>query len=180
MIGSFIILTGVVWVSLAKGKIIQSTDQSITESEALIYRLLSVLAALFAGFLNCMRTFQAKFIQRKTGYTPLDFSVDAGLLTGLCLFLLAAYFYFLSNDPTYTLYNLGVATASSSLLMFTSFIALNAMVKGLAGPTSAIINTNAIVQIVMNAVILGMVPTYSQVAGSLIAISGVAVMMLWK
>lgn len=64
--------------------------------------------------------------------------------------------------------------------MFTSLIALNAMVKGLAGPTSAIINTNAIVQIIMNAVILGMVPTIWQVAGSCLAISGVAIMMLWK
>lgn len=142
MVGSFIILTGVIWVSLAKGKVIQSTDE-ITENEA-FYRLLSVSAALFAGFLNCMRTFQAKFIQRKTGYTPLDFSVDADLLSGHCLLFLASFFY-LTNDPTYTLYNLTIATVSSSLLMFTSLIALNAMVKGLAGPTSAIINTNAIV-----------------------------------
>ena len=64
--------------------------------------------------------------------------------------------------------------------MFTSLIGLNAMVKGLAGPTSAIINTNAIVQILLNSVILGMVPTIWQVIGSCIAISGVVIIMLWK
>lgn len=64
--------------------------------------------------------------------------------------------------------------------MFTSLIGLNAMVKGLAGPTSAIINTNAIVQILLNSVILGMVPTIWQVVGSCIAISGVVIIMLWK
>jgi len=152
----------------------------LTEYDQTIYRLLSISAALFAGFLNCMRTFQAKYISRKSGYTPLDFSVDAGLLSGLCLLVLASYFFFVADDPTYTLYNFTIATLSSSLLMFTSLIALNAMVKGLAGPTSAIINTNAIVQIIMNAVILGMVPTIWQVAGSCIAISRVAIMMLWK
>jgi hypothetical protein len=145
MIGSFIIVSGVIWVSLAKGKVIESSDIDITEYDQTLYRLLSISVAIFAGFLNSMRTFQAKYISRKSGYTPLDFSVDAGLLSGLCLLFLASYFFFIANDPTYTLYNFTIATLSSSLLMFTSLIALNAMVKGLAGPTSAIINTNAIV-----------------------------------
>ena len=145
IIGCVIIVSGVIWVSLAKGKVIETSEIDLTEYDQTISRLLSISAALFAGFLSSMRVFQAKYISRKSGYSPLDFSLDAGLFSGLCLLLLATYFFFVDNDPTYTLYNLTIATLSSSLLMFTTLIAVNASVKGLAGPTSAIINTNPIV-----------------------------------
>jgi drug/metabolite transporter (DMT)-like permease len=60
MIGSFIIVTGVIWVSLTKGKAIQATNDTteiISESDIMIYRLISISAAVLAGFLNSMRAF---------------------------------------------------------------------------------------------------------------------------
>ncbi len=89
----------------------------------------------------------------------MDFSVDAGLFSGLALIILTFFFVVTGQTETYSAYNILIAFLSSSLLMFTSLIGLNAMVKGLAGPTSAIINTNAIVQIIMNAIFLNMIPT---------------------
>lgn len=54
------------------------------------------------------------------------------------------------------------------------------MVKGLAGPTSAIIQTNSIVQTVLNAIFLQIIPTLMQTVGSFIAIGGVILLLLYK
>ena len=61
-----------------------------------------------------------------------------------------------------------------------AFVSLNCMVKGLAGPTSAIIQTNSIVQTAMNAIFLQIIPTLMQTAGSLVAIGGVILLLLYK
>ncbi len=56
MIGALVVVTGVIWVSLAKGKVSEMSPD-LTESEIFLYRLLSISAALFTGVLNCLRTF---------------------------------------------------------------------------------------------------------------------------
>ena len=56
--------------------------------------------------------------------------------------------------------------------MFTATIGLNAVVKGLAGPTTAIMQMQAIVGIGLNAVFLGVIPTIYQVCGAMIALLG--------
>ena len=51
-------------------------------------------------------------------------------------------------------------------------IGLNAVVKGLAGPTTAIMQMQAIVGIGLNAVFLGVIPTLYQISGAIIALLG--------
>jgi uncharacterized membrane protein len=54
------------------------------------------------------------------------------------------------------------------------------MVKGLSGPTSAILQTNSVVQIVMNMFFLGIFPTLSETFGSFLALIGVVMLILYK
>jgi drug/metabolite transporter (DMT)-like permease len=64
--------------------------------------------------------------------------------------------------------------------MITGLVGLNATVKGLGGPTSAILQTQAVIGIVLNTVFIGMVPTLSQICGSLIALGGVVFLLVFK
>ncbi len=51
-------------------------------------------------------------------------------------------------------------------------VGLNAVVKGLAGPTTAIMQMQAIVGIGLNAILLGVIPTIYQLIGAIIALLG--------
>lgn len=64
--------------------------------------------------------------------------------------------------------------------MLTSLIGLNATVKGLSGPTSAILQTQSVVCTVLNSIFLGLIPTISQAFGSILALAGVAILMIFK
>ena len=88
--------------------------------------------------------------------------------------------YYFMGTPSYTWYNFWINFLASLARMICAFVSLNCMVKGLAGPTSAIIQTNSIVQIIMNALFLAMIPTLMQAAGALIAIGGVVILILFK
>jgi hypothetical protein len=70
----------------------------------------------------------------------MDFSVDAGLMIAIGCFFISSFYYF-NDHPSYTMYNLGISCIASTLNMIMSLAGLHAMVKGLAGPTSAIIYT---------------------------------------
>lgn len=178
--GTLIILIGVVWLSLAKGEVLVSEESLLlTEEARSLYKIASICIAVFVGFINSLRTFQAKYVLKKYAYSPLDFSIDGGLFTGIVLAFFAALFW-LTGNPAYTWYNFLVSFAASLFLMLTSIIGLNAMVKGLAGPTSAILSANSIVQTLLNALVLGLIPSIMQTVGSLIAIGGVVTMVLIK
>ena len=182
LLGTGVVLSGVIWVSLSKSDgpdIALKESLALTDSDRDFYRICSILTALFVGCINALRTFQAKYVLKKSGYGPLDFSIDAGLFIGFTLMLLATYFSVLGH-PGYTWYNILVSFAASLLLMLTSVMGLFAMVKGLAGPTSAILSTNSIVQTLLSAVFLGLIPTLMQAIGSVIAVGGVVCMMLIK
>jgi len=56
--------------------------------------------------------------------------------------------------------------------MITAMVGLNATVKGLAGPTTAIMQMQAIVGIGLNAIFLAAIPTFYQVSGAMIALLG--------
>jgi hypothetical protein len=91
-------------------------------------------------------------------YNPMDFSIDGGLFCGIFLTFLSAY-YWVVGSPSYTWYNFWVSFAASILLMICSVLGLNATTMGLAGPASAILSANSIVQTIMNALVLGLIPT---------------------
>jgi drug/metabolite transporter (DMT)-like permease len=112
-------------------------------------------------------------------YNPIDFSNDGGLLCGVVLLVLSGYYYAIGY-PSYTWYNFWVSFLASIFQMITSLVGLNATVKGLGGPTSAIMQTQSVVCTILNCIFLGLIPTIWQAIGSLLAISGVAIMMIFK
>lgn len=159
LIGTSMVIIGVIWVSLTRGNDeTNSYSESYSEEERNLYRIMSISCALFTGVLNALRTFQAKYVQKKSAYGPIDFSIDGGLCTGLVL-MVCAFWFWLKEDESYTLYNVGISFTASVILMLTSLMGLYAMVNGLAGPTSAIMSTNSIVQTILNILILGFIPT---------------------
>ena len=112
-------------------------------------------------------------------YGPLEFSNDASLLCGIIIFLISL-FYFIIGHPSYTWYNFGISFIAGTLMTFTSLIGLNACVKGLGGPTSAILQTQAVVGIIFNAVFLASIPTLFQLFGTFLALSGVLIILAFK
>ena len=88
----------------------------------------------------------------------MEFSVDSGIICGLILLVLSIIFA-IQGEPLYDFHTVIVSFIASTLFMLMSFVGLNAMVKGLSGPTSAIIYTNSIIQIILNALVLHLIPT---------------------
>ena len=68
----------------------------------------------------------------------MEFSNDGGLMCGIVLIVLSAYYY-LEGNPAYTAYNFWISFLASIFQMVCSLVGLNATVKGLGGPTSAIL-----------------------------------------
>ena len=62
--------------------------------------------------------------------------------------------------------------------MLIAMVGLNAVVKGLAGPTTAIMQMQAIVGIGYNAVFLGAIPTLYQTLGAFVALGGAIFLIL--
>ena len=56
MLGTAIILTGVVWVALAKGKVLTSADALyMSEEDRMYYKICSIGCAVFSAFLGSIR-----------------------------------------------------------------------------------------------------------------------------
>ncbi len=70
-------------------------------------------------------------------YDPMEFSIDSGIVSGIILAIISLGYY-MSGHPTYTSYNFWISFIASTCQMSIAMIGLNAMVKGLAGPTGAI------------------------------------------
>lgn len=56
ILGTAIILCGVVWVALAKGKVLTSEDAlNISEEDRMYYKICSIACAVFSAFLGSLR-----------------------------------------------------------------------------------------------------------------------------
>jgi hypothetical protein len=120
-------------------------------------------------------------VSKHYNYGPSDFSVDAGLFIGFCSMLCTICFYLTDNAPaSYNWNNFTLCTINSFLAMLTSLMGLNAMVKGLAGPTSAIFQASTIITISLNCIFLGLIPHYFDLGASLLTITGVLITLRGK
>ena len=66
--------------------------------------------------------------------------------------MIISIYYFAISYPRYTMYNIGISFLGSCLTQVWSIILLNAIVKGVAAPTSAVSNTNSLFSTLMIAV----------------------------
>ncbi|CDW89958.1 UNKNOWN [Stylonychia lemnae] len=178
IIGMIIIIISIVGISFSKGnKSIDQADNRFTEEEKQYYKIISIALALTCGFVNFLRTFQAKYIYKKNGYQPVDLSVDCGLFLGLMTMICSIY-YWLTGCKSYTWYNFGINIIASHIMMVLSIVALKCLVKGLAGPTGAIMYTCPVYTSILAAIFLKQIPSIYQIIASLLAILGVAIIIL--
>jgi drug/metabolite transporter (DMT)-like permease len=142
--GTTIIFIGIVWVAMAKGQVYTQDSGKLSEEDRDYYKMLSIGLAVGLGVLNSLRTCHGKYVNTRLKYPPIDFSIDQGLFCGLFCLIFSTYYFFIGTE-SYTFYNLSVNFVASTMRMTCAIVSLNCMVKGLAGPTSAIIQTNSIV-----------------------------------
>lgn len=91
-------------------------------------------------------------------YGPFDFVVDSGFFTGTIFFVLWAFFV-LQGCEYYTWRNYLYSFLASTFVMFWGLVGLNASVKGIQGPTAAVMQVQSIISTVLAAVFLHEIPT---------------------
>jgi hypothetical protein len=134
-----VILVGVIAISFTKGDGAFSDGlNEHAEEVRSYYKVIAIASAIFGGLLGTIRMNQAKYMYTYHKYEASDFSVDAGLLIGVASMLTSGVLYFFGETPHYSWYNFGLCALGSILAMLTSLTGLNALVKGLSGPTSAL------------------------------------------
>jgi hypothetical protein len=69
ILGTAIIVCGVVWVALSKGKVLSSEDAKyMSEEDRMYYKISSIACAVFSAFLGSIRIQQAKYVNIKLKY----------------------------------------------------------------------------------------------------------------
>ena len=76
------------------------------------FKIISLGTALLSGIFSSLRVFQAKYVNMHYKYSPLDFSVDAGILIGVTIFVCAVTYFFL-GEPSYNWHNFTICSFSS-------------------------------------------------------------------
>ena len=77
LIGTSIIFMGVIWVALAKGKVIEAeAADGLTPAQQNHYRIISITLAILLGVINAARTAHGKYMNTQLKYPPMDFTID--------------------------------------------------------------------------------------------------------
>jgi drug/metabolite transporter (DMT)-like permease len=87
---------------------------------------------------------------------------------------------YLNGSESVNARNLFIIFVSSCLGMICWLVGQNCLVKGLAGPTSAIINSGCFYTALLQVIFLGLVPTLSQILAALVTFAGIIVMIFYK
>ena len=180
MIGMIVIVAGIVWISLEKGVVQENNNSSRIDLENVNFnRLMSIGLALLGGAVNSMVTLHSKYMLRLYKCQPMDISADAAILVGVICGVITFVNWTLGNEDV-TSHNLLVGLIASSLVMLCIVVSQNAMVKGLAGPTAAIVYSHSIYCTILQVIFLNLVPTIPQILAALISFGGMLIMILKK
>ena len=109
----------------------------LSEEDRDYYKILSIVLAVLVGFQNAFQTFYSKTLFRKLKILPTEFIKDASLISAVGTGVL----YYNEHPSLMIAHNFLVSFINSTTGAITGIVGLNATVKGLAGPTSAIIYT---------------------------------------
>ena len=118
-------------------------------------------------------------VRRSSKYGILDIQSDAGILFGIICAAITLY-HFVIDHESVTLYNAILGFIISSMIMVCVFVAQNCTVKGLAGPTLAIIYSQSLFCTILQMIFQGIIPTVWQLLGALVAFSGIVLIILLK
>jgi drug/metabolite transporter (DMT)-like permease len=156
-LGIVILVCGVVWISIAKNTPTEGTSLNLDEEEVYYNRIMAISLAVLSAFVQCLRPVQAKWIHRKLGYQVIDFTIDSGMITGI-IYAVIWTFYYLAGHDGYTWGNCLSSFAASCFIMFWGIVGLNAQVKGLQAPATAIMQANSLFSTLLAVVFLGQIP----------------------
>ena len=118
---------------------------------------MGISLAVLCGFIQCLRPVQAKWIHRNLGYQVIDFTIDSGVITGI-IYAVIWFCYYLSGHDGYTWANCLNSFAASCFMMFWGIVGLNAQVKGLQAPATAIMQANSLFSTLLAVIFLGQIP----------------------
>ena len=179
--GIFVTLAGIIWISLDKGSsATQLSDIDLKiQDDSDYYKTLSVIYAIGVGCVNASMTVQAKFINKKLSLDLMNFASDSSLLFSLIYSIFSLYFFLIGHESISQM-NFNILLVSSILMTLCSFVGTNCSVKGLAGPTIAIIYTQCFFTTALQVIFLGMIPTLAQLAATLVAFTGILIIIYYR
>eukprot|EP00347_Sterkiella_histriomuscorum_P011194 403373388 len=181
--GMLIIIVGIVLISIDKkpqGNLDNNQEKEANASrDQLVYQFYAIILAIVTSCLNASRGIQAKYLFRKTGYTPVQFSIDASITCGLIQLIACSYFY-LTGHPSYTMKNFWIMYINSAMLQLCSLFSLHAVVKGLAAPAGAIIDAHSLFTLILVVIFFGVIPSMLQFIGLFLILGGAIFIILFK
>eukprot|EP00347_Sterkiella_histriomuscorum_P018144 403346623 len=176
-----VIISGVVTITISrdfdKSSNVSQSQELNGDTVNVDYMFSALGVAILVGLLNTTRVLQAKYLNMKSSYEPIQFSIDSALTCGTIQFLFCIYYVF-QNHEGYTLYNWMVSFFAGVLMQINSFTSLYAVVKGLAAPAGAIVNTHSMWTTIYSIIIYGMFPNLYQYAGMGLILGGVLISIL--
>jgi drug/metabolite transporter (DMT)-like permease len=143
------------------------------------YKMYSIINALAVGCLNASQTVHGKFLMKQGKFSPMNITADTALIfiiicSGITSFNLA------QGHASINLRNAVIIFFSSCLGMICWLVGQNCSVKGLAGPTIAIIYSGCFFTTGFEIVFRGLVPTVTQLGATLLAFSGILIIIFGK
>lgn len=139
--GIIVTVAGIIWISLAKGEVGLRKKTGVGEEDINWNKTLSVVLAISVGMLNASTTVQAKWMRKKRpSIDVMNLNADTFLLFGL-IFSLITLVMIIKGNSSLTMRNFLIVLASSSLQTICGYVGQNCSVKGIAGPTIALIYT---------------------------------------
>ena len=130
---------------------------NLDEEEIYYNRIMGISLAVLSAFVQCLRPVQAKWIYINLGYEVIDFTIDSGVITGI-IYAIIWIFYYLAGHDGYTWGNSLSSFAASCFIMFWGIVGLNAQVKGLQAPATAIMQANSLFSTLLAVIFLGQIP----------------------
>jgi drug/metabolite transporter (DMT)-like permease len=179
--GIAVTLSGIIWISLVKGEAgVKKDTVGMIEDHANWFKTVSVLLAIGVGAMNGSLTIQAKFMHKKRPTIDvLNLTADTCLLFAL-IFSIITVFMVIKGHPSLTLRNFLIVLVTSSLQTLCAYIAQNCLVKGIAGPSIALIYTQCFFTTGFQVLFLKMIPTVAQLLATVLAFTGILIIIFWK
>ena len=180
ILGIIVTLTGIIWISLAKGEASVKKESQFSEDDLNWFKTLSILLAICVGAMNATFTVQAKWMRKKRPtINVFNLTADTCILFSL-IFSVISLFYVSSGEPSMTLKNFLIILMSSSLGTLCGYVGQNCSVKGIAGPTIALIYTSCFFTTGLQILFLGMIPTLVQILATMVTFTGILIIIFWK
>ncbi|CDW90101.1 UNKNOWN [Stylonychia lemnae] len=183
ILSMIMILTGIMIIVVEDNHLLYNSMElspvKKSESDKINCKYTAIVLAFLAAFMNTVRVIQAKHLQKKRGYDPVQFLNDSALVCGVFMLAISGYFYMIQH-PAYTLKNFFISFIASTLMHLCTMMGIIATVRGQPGPASAIIYSNSVFSLFHIIVFIGLIPTIYQFLGMGLTIFGVFVMMIIK